>query len=165
MVEQFKRACRLYQSKFSFGATSAIITNLALIAGLRTGEHAKISIIGGMLVIALADNIADSLGIHVFQESECLETKEIWLSTCTNFITRILVSLTFIIPVILLPIKLATFCSVIWGLLLMSILSFVIARNKGINPYTAIFEHISIASIIIVLSNFAGKLVISRFKL
>ena len=65
MIKLIKEKCRLYETRFSFGATAAIITNMALIAGLRTGDHAKVSIIGGMLIIAIADNISDSVGIHV----------------------------------------------------------------------------------------------------
>jgi len=120
MLNSIKNKCRLYQTKFSFGASSAIITNLGLIAGLRTEVHAKLSIISAMLVIALADNTSDSVGIHIYQESECLKTREIWLSTCTNFFSRILVSLIFIALIFFLPIKIGVICFLIWGLLLLS---------------------------------------------
>jgi len=165
MFNKLKNECRFYQTKFSFGATSAIITNLGLIAGLRTGEHAKIGIIGAMLAIALADNISDSVGIHVFQESECLETKEIWLSTSMNFMTRVLVSSSFILLVLLLPLSIAVVLSLTWGLLLLAALSYIIAKNKGINPYAAMLEHISIAVLIIIASNFLGKLILVKLKL
>jgi len=165
MFNKLKNKCQFYQTKFSFGATSAIITNLGLIVGLRTGEHAKIGIIGTMLAIALADNISDSVGIHVFQESECLETHEIWVSTFTNFMTRILVSFSFIFLILVLPLNMAVVSALIWGLLLLAVLSHVIAKNKGINPYAAILEHISIAVLVIVASNFLGKIILAKLKL
>jgi VIT1/CCC1 family predicted Fe2+/Mn2+ transporter len=165
MENSLKEKCRPSQTKFSFGATSAIITNLALITGLRTGGHAKLSIIAAMLVIALADNISDSTGIHVFQESECLATKEIWLSTVTNFLTRILVSFSFIFLIFFLPLKIAVVCSIIWGLLLLSTMSYIIAKNRGLHPYLAALEHIGIAIVVIIASNFAGKLLITKLKL
>ena len=158
------RNCRLYETRFSFGATAAIITNLSLIVGLRTSGHAKLSIIGAMLVIALADNIADSAGIHIYQESECVETKEIWLCTFTNFLTRVLISLTFISLVFFLSISAAVISSIIWGLLLLAAMSYFIARDKKINPYLAILEHLGIATIVIIGSNFVGKLVISKLR-
>ena len=164
MVKEIKKNQRLYETRFSFGATAAIITNLALIFGLRTGEHAKLSIIGGMLIIAIADNISDSIGIHIYQESELLETKEVWLSTFTNFISRFLISLTFVLMVLFLPIKLAAVCTLIWGLLLLSIMSYMIAKDKGINPYSAILEHVSIAVAVVVGSNFIGRLILERLK-
>jgi len=102
MLKRIRKKLQLYQTKFSFGMTSATVTDLALIVGLNQTPNAKMSIIAAILIIALADNISDSLGIHIFQESECKEQKEVWISTSTNFITRILVSLTFMLLVILL---------------------------------------------------------------
>lgn len=164
MLNNTKNKHRLYETRFSFGATAAIITNLAMVVGLRTGEHAKLSILAAMLVIALADNISDAVGIHIYQESEGIDIKEVWLSTSTNFLTRLLVSLTFIALVLLLPIKTAVVCTVIWGLLLLSVMSYLIAKDKGVNPYLAILEHLSIAIAVITASNFAGKLIIEKLK-
>jgi len=158
-----KNQQRLYQTKFSFGATSGIITNLGLITGLETLSHPKLSIIGGILVIALADNIADSLGVHIYQESECINEKDAWFSTITNFLARALISLTFIFLVATLPIKLAVYCSVIWGLALLTIMSYTIAKGRKLNPLPAIFEHVSIAILVIVASHLIGKWIISRF--
>ena len=162
MLDYIKNKYQLRQTKFSFGATSAIITNLGLIVGLRTLAYAKINIIGGILIIALADNVADSLGIHVYQESACISTKEVWISTFTNFISRIFVSLTFVFLVFVLPIKLAVVCSVVWGLFLLAIMSYTIGKNKGANPYLVVFEHLCIAISVIIASGFLGKLVISK---
>lgn len=165
MINFLKNKLRPAQTKFSFGATSAIITNLGLITGLRTGQYAKLGIIAGIIIIALVDNIADSVGIHIYQEAECLKTKEVWLSTLTNFLTRILVSLTFVLLVAFLPIKAAVICALIWGLLLLSYLSYTIAINRKVNPYLAVFEHIVIAVLVIAVSNLLGAFVISKFKL
>jgi VIT1/CCC1 family predicted Fe2+/Mn2+ transporter len=165
MIKFIRERCRLKDTRFSFGATAAIITNLALVVGLRTGEHAKISIIGGMLIIALADNVSDSVGIHIYQESECLAQKEVWISTFSNFMSRLIVSLTFISLVLFLPLQLAVFISLAWGLLLLSFISYRIARERKLNPYTAMLEHMIIAVFVIFMSDFFGKLIISRFKL
>jgi VIT1/CCC1 family predicted Fe2+/Mn2+ transporter len=154
----------MYQTKFSFGTTSAIITNLSLIVGLDTMAHPKLGIIGGILIIALADNISDSLGIHVYQESECITRREVWISTFTNFLARFLVSLTFILLVTILPINWAVTCAIIWGLTLLGILSYSIARAEEVNPYVAMFEHIAIAVIVIALSHIAGRWAIIHFR-
>jgi VIT1/CCC1 family predicted Fe2+/Mn2+ transporter len=163
-MDKIKDKCRLEQTKFSFGATSAIITSLGLITGLDTMANAKLSIIGSILVIALADNIADSTGIHVFQESECIDKKEVWFSTFSNFFTRLLVSLTFIFLIVVLPIKAAVFCSVVWGLAMLTFLTYTISKGRGVNPYSAILEHISIAGFVIIASHFVGKWVIGKFS-
>ena len=56
-------------SKFSFGATSSTVTSLGIIFGLLSSGNPQASVIGSLLVIAVADNIADSLGIHIYRES------------------------------------------------------------------------------------------------
>jgi VIT1/CCC1 family predicted Fe2+/Mn2+ transporter len=162
MLNNLKNKYRFYLTKFSFGATSAIITNLALITGLDTLAHPKLSIIGGILVIAIADNISDSVGIHIYQESECISNQEAWFSTSTNFIARLLVSLTFVILVSAFPIKLAVACSIAWGLALLSVLSYVIAKEREVVACLAIFEHLAIAVLVIMLSHFAGGFIIAR---
>jgi len=154
MVEKIIKSCRLKQTKFSFGATSGIITNLGIIVGFDKVAHPRLSIVGAILIIAIADNISDSLGIHIYQESECLSSKEVWFSTATNFLSRLLVSLSFIVLVLAMPLAFAVTCSVIWGLFLLSILSYTIARTRGVNPRLAIFEHLCIASVVILASNF-----------
>jgi len=164
MSNDLKNTSRPAQTRFSFGATSAIITNLGIITGLDTLTHPKLSIIGALLVIALADNLSDSFGIHIYQESEHLAKKEVWLSTLTNFLTRLFVSSTFIAMIIVLPIRLAAVCSVIWGLLILTVMTYPIAKQQKINPYSAILVHITIAVVVVIASNFVGGFVISRFQ-
>jgi vacuolar iron transporter family protein len=163
MLSRLKSNRKLYQTRFSFGVTSAIITNLGLISGLDTLSHPKLSIIGGILLIAFADNIADSLGIHIYQESECIIEKDAWLSTITNFLARAFVSLTFVFLVAVLQIKLAVFCSMVWGLALLTIMSYAIAKVRKVNPFMAIFEHVGIAVGVIIASHLIGKWIIGRF--
>ena len=164
MSNDLKNTVRPAQTRFSFGATSAIITNLGIITGLDTLAHPKLSIIGALLVIALADNMSDSFGIHIYQESEHIGKKEVWLSTLTNFLTRLFVSSTFIILIIVLPIRLAAVCSVIWGLLILTVMTYTIAKQQKINPFSAIFVHLTIAVVVVVASNFIGAFVISSFQ-
>ena len=67
---------------FSFGLTSGVITTLGLIVGLHSGTHSKLVVIGGVLVIAVADALSDALGIHISEESENKHTqREIWEAT------------------------------------------------------------------------------------
>jgi len=54
---------------FSFGLTSGIITTLGLMVGLHSGTHSKIIVLGGILMIAIADAISDSLGMHISTEA------------------------------------------------------------------------------------------------
>src|SRR3989338_1222919 len=90
---------------FGFGSTSGIITTLGLIIGLNSGTHSKITIIGGVLTIAIADSFSDALGIHISEESENVHTsKEIWMATFSTFFFKFAFALTFLVPLLILPI-------------------------------------------------------------
>ncbi len=151
-------------TRYSFGATSAIITCLAFIISLGKITNEKYTIIGSLLVIAIADNISDSLGIHIYQESDLKKTDIIRSSTFFNFMTRFVVILIFILFILFLPIFYATILSIIWGLSLLIILSYYISKEQKVNPYKAIFEHVSIAVVVIIVSNFISQWIMSAFS-
>jgi VIT1/CCC1 family predicted Fe2+/Mn2+ transporter len=163
MLKKLIKKARGWQTRFSFGSTSAVITNLALMAGLHSEANAKVSIIGGILVVALADNISDSFGIHIYQESEKIETREVWASTLFNFFARVIVSLSFVVLLLLLPLDAAIISSIVWGLLLLAVVSYIVAKNEAANPYLSILTHLTIAACVIFLSNLIGDFLIRQF--
>ncbi|MBU0701177.1 hypothetical protein KKE26_07800 [bacterium] len=141
----------------SFGLTSGIITTLGLMVGLHSGTHSKIVVIGGILTIAIADAFSDALGIHISEESENIHSaKEIWESTIFTFLSKFVTSLTFAVPVIFLPLSTAIIVSICWGMSLLGIISFYIAKAQEIKSWTVIAEHIIIVSIVIFLTHYAG---------
>ncbi len=144
-----------------FGLTSGIITTLGLIVGLNSGTHSKTIILGGILIIAVADAFSDALGIHISEESgrKTIKTKEIWESTISTFIFKLVFALSFIIPILLFQLKTAIIISIIWGLFLLAIFSFYIAKQKNLNPTRAIAEHLIIAVLVIFITNFIGSVV------
>jgi VIT1/CCC1 family predicted Fe2+/Mn2+ transporter len=142
----------------SFGLTSAIITTLGLMVGLHSGTKSKLIVIGGILIIAIADAFSDALGIHMSEESENKHsTKEIWESTIATFLAKFIFSSTFIIPLLLLPLNTALVVSVFYGLVLLSLLSLFMAREQGEKPWKVIAEHLVIAVIVIILTHYVGE--------
>ena len=150
-------------TKFSFGATSAIITCLAFIIGLSKSGN-KLSIIGSLLVIAIADNISDTLGIHIYQESELKKSDEVRVSTFFNFLTRFFVILIFILLIFFLPIGYGMIFSIVWGISLLTILSYFIAKEQKINPFIAIFWHVALAVLVIIVSNYLSEWIMTIFS-
>ncbi len=144
-----------------FGLTSGIITTLGLIVGLNSGTHSKSIILGGILIIAIADAFSDSLGIHVSEESgrKSIKKREIWESTISTFFFKFIFALSFIIPILFLQLKTAIVVSIIWGLFLLAIFSFYIAKQKNLSPTKAIAEHLIIAILVILITNFVGSFV------
>ena len=146
---------RSVKTGFSFGLVSGIITTLGLMIGLNAVTNSRLVVIGGILTIAIADSLSDSLGIHISEEFKKRKDKEVWKATFSTLISKFLFAMTFIIPVLLFNLTTAIIVSIIWGLSLISILSFYIAE-KG-NKIKVILEHLIIAVIVIVLTNFVGK--------
>ncbi len=141
----------------SFGLTSAIITTLGLMVGIYSGTHSRLAVIGSILIIAIADAFSDSLGIHISEESENKHTpREIWESTLYTFMSKFVFGMTFVVPVIIFELQLAVIIAGIWGILLLGVFSFYLARNEGTSPWRVISEHIFIALIVIFITHFVG---------
>jgi VIT1/CCC1 family predicted Fe2+/Mn2+ transporter len=141
----------------TFGMTSAVITTLGLMVGLHSGTHSRVVILGGILTIAIADAFSDALGIHVSEESENVHSvRQIWGATIATFLSKFLFSLTFAIPIIFLPIFAAIVVSLIWGMSILAILSYKMAKSQGEPPWKVVGEHILIALVVISITHFVG---------
>lgn len=142
---------------FSFGLTSGIITTLGLVVGLDSATHSLLAVIGGILVIAIADAFSDALGMHISEESEIRHTeREIWESTAMTFISKFIFALTFVVPFLLLSPSMAIVASVLWGLSLIGILTYYIAKRERISPKKAIAEHLAIAVFVVIATHYVG---------
>jgi len=148
---------RSVKKGFSFGLTSGIITTLGLIIGLYSGTNSTIVILGGIFTIAIADAMSDSLGMHMSEESENKHsTKEIWVATISTFLSKFIVALTFVIPILFLQLFTAVIVCIIWGLSLITLFSYYLAKQQKIKPYSVISEHLTIAIIVIVVTYYVG---------
>lgn len=146
-----------FKTGFSFGLTSGIVTTLGLMVGLHSGTHSRFVVIGAVLTIAIADAFSDALGIHMSEEAGGkYRIKEIWVSTISTFLSKFIFAVTFIVPLLLFPFFTALIVSVIWGLSLLSILSFYIAQEKKAKPWKVIMEHLAVALVVIVITHYLG---------
>lgn len=149
---------------FSFGLTSGIITTLGLMIGLHSGTHSKLVVMGGVLTIAIADAFSDALGIHISEESENKHTtKELWESTIATFLSKFVFALTFVVPLLLFQLSTAIVVSIIWGLTILCILSFYIAKEQKVESWKVVMEHLFIALVVIAITHYVGDWIGSRF--
>ena len=141
----------------SFGLTSAVITTLGLMIGLHSGTHSKIVVFAGILTIAIADAFSDALGIHISEEAKNTSTvKQVWGATVVTFLTKFLVAMTFVVPVLLLSLSAAIVVNLIWGMSILSVLSYIIAKSQGEPPWKIVGEHLLIAIVVIGVTNWVG---------
>lgn len=147
-----------------FGATSGVITTVGLIAGLYAGTKSVIAVLGGILVIAVADAMSDALGIHLAQEADPDSTSEhIWAATFSTFFTKFVVAITFAVPLLWLPLQTAVIVSIGWGLIVIASLSWFLARVQKNPVLPVVLEHLGIAIAVIVISHYIGIWVHAAF--
>ncbi len=148
---------RSIRSGFGFGLASGVITTLGVIIGLHSGLHSRKVVIGGILIIGIADAFSDALGIHIAEEAEKRQTtREIWESTISTLVSKFVVAVTFLVPILILPLAKAIIVSIVWGLSLLSAFSFYIAKDLHEGVWKVVTEHLLIAVAVIILTHFIG---------
>jgi len=150
-------------SKFSFGATSSTVTSLGIIFGLLSSANPKAGVIGSLLVIAVADNIADSLGIHIYRETSSTKKENTRMFTISNFVTRFGITFTFVALFAFLPIDYASALCVMVGFGILIFLSYLIGVQRKTSTIKEIIIHIGIAIPVIIISHFLGQLIFNLF--
>ena len=143
----------------TFGLTSGTITTLGLMIGLYSGTHSRSVVIGGILTIAIADSFSDALGIHISEEAENTHTTlEIWVATIATFLSK-LSAVIFVFPILFFELSVAVSINLVWGISLITFLSYYLAKSQGVKPWKAILEHLLIIAVVIVLTHVTGNLI------
>ena len=149
---------RSIQKGFGFGLTSGVITTLGMMVGLNASTHSRLAVIGGIIAIAIADAFSDAMGIHIAEESENrLSIREIWEATFSTGVSKFLVALSFVVPVLVFKLDAAIVVSVIWGLSLIIIFSYHMAIQQAVRPYKVVLEHVAIVVLVIIITHYVGK--------
>ncbi len=149
----------------TFGLTSGIITTIGLIVGLHSGTGSKEVVIAGILTIAIADAFSDALGVHISEESdEDNSDQHVWESTFATFLSKLIFASTFMVPMLLFEYFTGLILSLVWGILSLSILSYLIAVQKKEKPISVIGEHLLIAVVVIVLTYLTGGFIKGMFS-
>jgi lipid-A-disaccharide synthase-like uncharacterized protein len=144
-----------------FGATSGVITTIGLIVGLNSGTNSITAVLGGILIIAVADAMSDALGIHLAEEANPdTDHAHVWSATIMTFLTKFIFSISFAVPLLLLPLGPAVTASVIWGLVVIVVLSYFLQDES---PLFIIGEHVGIAVLVLVFSHYIGVWVATTF--
>ena len=139
----------------SFGGPAAIVTSMGLMVGLDAATT-KATVIASLLVIAIADNLTDSLSVPIYQEAERLAARQAFRTTVANFFARLLTTASFILLFLLTPAPDSIWVCVAWGLVLLSGLSYLLAEARGADPLAEIGKHVGVAFAVIAVSKAIG---------
>ena len=152
------------QVGFSFGLVSGVITCLGLIVGLAFGTQSRIAVIGGIVTIAIVDALSDALGIHIAEEAEGIHSNaEVWTSTFATFASKFTMSISFLVPVLLLDLEPAVAASVAWGLFAVAIVSWRLAKRQSEPVSSVVIEHVGVAVVVVAASAIVGRWVARVF--
>jgi VIT1/CCC1 family predicted Fe2+/Mn2+ transporter len=143
-------------SKISYGGTAAVVTSTALVSGLSAAGATRPVIVSALLIAAIADNLADALSIHIFQESVHLDNKEALTGTAANFLTRLLLCISFIPLVATFPLDHVEKAAIVWGMSLLVGLTYLVARERKVEILPEVLKHVVIAGVVLAVSITAG---------
>jgi VIT1/CCC1 family predicted Fe2+/Mn2+ transporter len=142
--------------KFSFGGPAAIVSSMALIIGLDAATASRATVVTSLLIIGVGDNLTDSFSVHVYQESEKTGKSKAFQTTAANFATRAGVTSSFVLIYLFVPPSFAIKSCILWGFMLLSCLSFMLARVRDTSVAAEILEHSGLAVVVIALSKGIG---------
>lgn len=145
------------QKGIGFGLTSGIITTIGLMVGLYASTRSEMTVVGGILIIAMADSLSDALGVHMAEESDKRNsTLHIWEATIATFVAKFLFSLSFIVPFLLVDTQIAIIIGVLWGLILITVFSCHIACRNKESKLPVVTEHIVLATVVVIATHYLG---------
>ncbi len=136
-----------------------------MIVGLHSATSSQLAVVPGIIVMAIADGLADAVGLHMVEEAEVEKgqakhtSKEIWLTTGITFLSVSGFILTFAVPILLFPLETAVYIAIAWGMLLLIFLNFHIAKIRREKPAKLISEHVLLALFVIIISRWIGDLI------
>ena len=73
-----------------------------------------------------------------------------------TFLAKFLFALTFAAPVLLLSLPTAILVSLVWGMSILAVLSYGMAKPQGEAPWKIVGEHIAIALVVIGIAHWVG---------
>lgn len=147
----------------SFGITSSVITTLGIIVGMHAGTDLKHGIIVAILIIASADSLADACGIHFSEQARGASHHECFVASVSTFVGKLFFALSFLVPILLFETHRAIVIDIIYGLIVLTIQGFLVAKAHRRNASLIVFFQVFLAIAIISFSHFIGTAINKKF--
>ncbi len=141
----------------SFGLTSGVITTLGMVVGVNASTSSRLAVIAGIVAIAIADAFSDAVAMHVSEESEGGHSRrQVMEATIATFLAKFIFAMTFVLPIWFLPLDVAVLIDLFWGLSIMTVFNFLLARSQDESVIRVILEHLAIAIVVVIITYFVG---------
>lgn len=144
--------------RFSFGIASGVLTTLGVIIVMNKSVVSLLAIIAGIVAIAVADSMSDAFGVYSLKKTERgTAPRSAFAAAIATFLGKVVCTLTFIIPFLLLPIDTAVIVSIFWGVFLLIIVNLEIAVIQQESIWKTILVNLLLAGLVMFLSLVAGN--------
>jgi predicted adenylyl cyclase CyaB len=143
-----------------FGITSGVLTTIGVLVGVHSATSSRLSVIAAVAAIAVADSCSDAFGMYMAKASErggsARQALRFALGTLAG---KAVLPLTFIVPLLLLPLNVAVWVDLAWGALVLVLLSAEQAVVEQRPVGWRIARNLGLAVVILANSALAGWLV------
>lgn len=146
--------------EMTFGITSGILTALGLLVGVAFATGERLAVIAAIVTIAVADSGSDAFGVYMTRIAERGTSRRTALRhALLTVVGKFCFPLTFLVPIVTLPLSTAIWVDVVWGLIALSTLSTeqAIVAHESIGK--TICRNVGLAIGIIAFSGLAGAAV------
>jgi hypothetical protein len=109
-----------------------------------------------LLIASFIDNLVDALGLHIHEEAEKLGRRRVSADVLGNLAVRLAIGVTFVAAVLALPGAYAVAGSLLLGIVLLSGLTWRVARHRRANPALEVGKHMAAAAAIVIISGIIG---------
>ncbi len=146
--------------ELAFGITSGILTTVGVLVGMNSATASPLAVIAGLVSIATADSCSDAFGMYLAKVSERGTPRKSALRyALATLLGKAFFPLTFLVPLLTLPLGLAVGVNLAWAALGLALLSAEQAIVDQQPIGRRIGWNLGLAFVIVVNSLLAGLLV------
>lgn len=152
--------CHEKVGELAFGITSGVLTTVGVLVGVNSATASRLPVIAAIVAIAVADSCSDAFGMYMAKVSERGTTpKQAFRYALGTLAGKAFFPLTFMGPLLVLPLDVAVGVNLAWGALGLALLSAEQAVVEQQSVIRRIARNLGLAAIIIANSMLAGSLV------
>jgi predicted adenylyl cyclase CyaB len=150
--------------ELAFGITSGILTTVGILVGVFWATASQLSVVAAIVSVAVADSCSDAFGMYMARVSERGTPRRLALRhALATLAGKAFLPLTFLVPLLALPLDAAVWVDLGWGALALALLSAEQAVVDQQSITRRIARNLGLALLITVNSMLAGLLV-ARFR-
>jgi hypothetical protein len=146
--------------ELAFGITSGALTTMGALVGVWSATGDALAVVAAVVAIAVADSCSDAFGMYMAKVSERgVPPRRALRYALGTLAGKAFLPLTFLVPLLLLPLGVAVWVDLAWGALALALLSAEQAVVDQASVARRVARNLGLALVIVANSVLAGLLV------